>query len=82
VRLRAAVFDFGRSTPGTGNARFKTQWGALETPLRWNVRAFGARGHASERGNARRDVVASTWRMLPTFLVNRLGPILAARIPY
>jgi serine/alanine adding enzyme len=78
----AAVFDFGRSTPGTGNARFKTQWGALETPLRWNVRAFGARGHASERGNARRDVVASTWRMLPAFLVNRLGPILAARIPY
>lgn len=78
----AAIFDFGRSTPGTGNARFKTQWGAAETPLLWNVKAVGARGHGSERGSSQRDMVASTWRLLPSFLANRLGPILAARIPY
>jgi FemAB-related protein (PEP-CTERM system-associated) len=82
IERGAATFDFGRSTPGTGNARFKTQWGAVETPLRWNVRTTGDRGHGSERGNPRRDMVASTWKLLPAFLANRLGPILAARIPY
>lgn len=28
-------FDFGRSTPGEGTYRFKTQWGAKPQPLHW-----------------------------------------------
>jgi hypothetical protein len=30
------VFDFGRSTPGSGTFRFKEQWGAKPVPLRWH----------------------------------------------
>jgi FemAB-related protein (PEP-CTERM system-associated) len=82
IERGANSFDLGRSTPGTGNARFKEQWGAVEQPLRWNVHVRGERGRAGERGDRRRNVVASTWRHLPGFIVNRLGPVLAARIPY
>jgi FemAB-related protein (PEP-CTERM system-associated) len=83
VERGARRFDFGRSTPGSGNARFKTQWGAVEAPLRWNVVARRAgRGRATERGAAGRGLVAAAWRLLPGFVAGRLGPVLAARIPY
>jgi FemAB-related protein (PEP-CTERM system-associated) len=78
----ARVFDFGRSTPGSGNARFKLQWGAEERTLGWNVRAKNGRGRAAESGDARRGLVAASWRRLPAFVAGRLGPFLAARIPY
>jgi FemAB-related protein (PEP-CTERM system-associated) len=82
IERGASKLDFGRSTPGTGNAKFKTQWGATETPLTWSVAALGGRGRSSERGSTQRDMVASTWKRLPAFVANRLGPFLAARIPY
>ena len=82
VSASAREFDFGRSTPGTGNAKFKLQWGAIESPLVWNVQTAGGQGDASVRGAGRRDLVARTWRRLPSFIVGRLGPFLAARIPY
>ncbi len=78
----AHAFDFGRSSPGTGNARFKLQWGAKESPLVWNVQTSGSHGDVSVRGAGRRELVARTWRRLPRFIVERLGPRLAAKIPY
>jgi serine/alanine adding enzyme len=78
----AACFDFGRSTPASGNARFKLQWGATERALRWNVEVRAARGRTAERGDSRRRWVAYAWRHLPGFMADRLGPALAARIPY
>lgn len=82
VERGAGTFDFGRSTPGSGNARFKQQWGAVEAPLHWSVRVRDARGQAAERGDSRRGLVAAAWRRLPRFVAARLGPLLAARIPY
>ncbi len=82
IESGATTFDFGRSTPGTGNARFKLQWGATESALRWNVWVRDARGRAGERGDGRRGLAAAAWRRLPRFLASRLGPALAARIPY
>lgn len=78
----ATRFDFGRSTPGSGNARFKKQWGAIEAPLGWNVNAAGKLGRANERGDRRRGLAGAVWRRLPAFVADRLGPLLAARIPY
>lgn len=75
-------FDFGRSTPGSGNARFKLQWGAREELLAWNVGVKKERGRAAERGDHRRAMMASLWRRLPRIVADRVGPILAARIPY
>jgi FemAB-related protein (PEP-CTERM system-associated) len=82
VARGASAFDFGRSTPGTGTAEFKLQWGAKETPLVWNVHAQGSGGRAAERGDARRGLAATAWSFLPAFLAARIGPPLAARIPY
>jgi FemAB-related protein (PEP-CTERM system-associated) len=78
----ASVFDMGRSSPGTGTASFKLQWGATETPLVWNVRTAGSQGEASVRGAGRRELFAGTWRRLPHFVADWLGPRLAAWIPY
>lgn len=82
IETGAARFDFGRSTPGSGNARFKTQWGALERPLHWNVAVKGGAGRSAERESRSRGLVAAAWRMLPGFVAAKLGPVLAARIPY
>ena len=82
VQRGATTFDFGRSSPGTGTARFKLQWGARETPLTWNVQVRDGRGRAGEQGDGRRKLVAALWRRLPRFVASRLGPAFAARIPY
>jgi FemAB-related protein (PEP-CTERM system-associated) len=82
MTLGASSFDFGRSTPGSGNARFKLQWGSSEHPLGWNVQVARKRGRIAERGTETRSVAATLWRRLPRPLAGRLGPFLAARIPY
>jgi FemAB-related protein (PEP-CTERM system-associated) len=82
VSRGAAAFDFGRSTPGTGTAGFKLQWGAIEAPLVWNVHATTSGGRSAEKGDARRGLAATAWSFLPAFLAARFGPPLAARIPY
>jgi FemAB-related protein (PEP-CTERM system-associated) len=81
IERGAAAFDFGRSTPGSGTARFKLQWGAVEHPLLWNVRARGDRGRASEPGGRGRSWAAAIWRRLPAAAARSLGPALAARVP-
>jgi FemAB-related protein (PEP-CTERM system-associated) len=82
VARGARRFDFGRSSPDAGNARFKLQWGAREIPLGWNVWIGSARGRAAERGAGGRGFVATLWRRMPGPLVRQVGPLLAARIPY
>jgi FemAB-related protein (PEP-CTERM system-associated) len=81
IERGARWFDFGRSTSDTGTARFKLQWGATETPLVWNVDARTKRGRSNEAGSAGRGLTAALWKRLPTEVVQRLGPHLAARIP-
>jgi FemAB-related protein (PEP-CTERM system-associated) len=81
IERGATTFDFGRSTPGSGNTRFKLQWGAVEQPLLWNVRTSGDRGRASERGGRGRSWAAAIWRRLPAAAARSLGPALAARVP-
>ncbi len=82
INAGAKQFDFGRSTPGSGTADFKLQWGSAEVPLEWNVRAKGAKGTSTEGGDSRRGMMAAAWRKLPHSVTLRLGPYLAARIPY
>ncbi len=81
IEQGAATFDFGRSTPGSGNSRFKLQWGAVERPLLWNVRTRGDRGRGSEPGGRGRSWAAAIWRRLPAAAARSLGPALAARVP-
>jgi len=81
IERGARRFDYGRSTQGTGTARFKLQWGAREQALSWNVHVGSKKGKASERGDNRRGTVAAIWKRMPSVVAKQLGPLLAARIP-
>jgi FemAB-related protein (PEP-CTERM system-associated) len=75
------VFDFGRCTPGSGTHRFKRQWGAVDVALPWlqwsarNVTAPPSPDRPAFR------LASAVWRRLPLAVTNRIGPVLARRIP-
>lgn len=69
----AAVFDFGRCTPGSGTHRFKQQWGAEDVPLPW-LRAR-RRPVSTPAGERPAFALASRmWRHLPLPVATLLGP--------
>ncbi len=65
-------FCFGRSSRESGTYRFKSQWGATETPLLW--RTFG--GDPDDLGQSGRVVglVQRVWRRMPVSMAKALGP--------
>lgn len=71
-------FDFGRSTPGEGTFRFKSQWGAQATPLTWTTIHIKEKPvkRVTTRTNRKREVVANLWQHLPLPFANFLGPYL------
>lgn len=67
------LFDFGRSTRGSGTYHFKRQWGAIEMPLYWYaVTADGRQADQSSATSASR--LADLWRRLPQPVARRVGP--------
>jgi FemAB-related protein (PEP-CTERM system-associated) len=82
IERGARLFDFGRCTPGGGTHRFKLQWGGHDVPLPWQ-RWSGGGSHA-EGGPERRvfQLATAVWQRLPVPVANRLGPVIARRIPW
>ena len=75
------VFNFGRCTAGSGTHRFKRQWGGSDMPLPWGQWSpNGVRATPSPERPVYR-AAAALWRRLPLAMVNRLGPLLARRLP-
>jgi FemAB-related protein (PEP-CTERM system-associated) len=75
------VFNFGRCTPGGGTHRFKSQWGGKDETLPWGQ--WSPSGVA-ETPNPDRPVfqlATRIWSRLPLAVANRVGPILARRLP-
>lgn len=76
------IFDFGRSTPGSGTFRFKEQWGAKPVPLHWYY--WLASGEAlpdlSPR-NPKYELGIKLWRRLPLSVATWIGPFLSRRLP-
>lgn len=73
-------FNFGRSTPGTGAHRFKTQWGGDETPLPWYaIELTGTK--RPEKEDSRFQLASAVWRRLPLRVACTLGPALVRGIP-
>lgn len=73
------VFNFGRSTPGTGPHEFKLSWGAVDEPLPW-VQWPGRQGGAGEGGVA--GAASAVWRRLPVGLTRAVGPTVARQLPW
>jgi lipid II:glycine glycyltransferase (peptidoglycan interpeptide bridge formation enzyme) len=68
-------FDFGRSTRDSGTYRFKSQWGAEESPLYWY--SIPTNGHSTEatgHDGLYSGVATGIWRRLPLTVTNQLGP--------
>jgi FemAB-related protein (PEP-CTERM system-associated) len=68
------LFDFGRSTRGSGTYHFKLQWGAQEEPLFWyRIPLAGGRG-ASDRAGRGAELAVRAWQRLPLAVTTSLGP--------
>jgi FemAB-related protein (PEP-CTERM system-associated) len=76
------VFDFGRSTPGSGTYRFKEQWGASPQPLSWDywLPAGGALPDLNY-ANPKYAVAIRLWQRLPVAVANVLGPRIIKHVP-
>ncbi len=71
-------FDFGRSKLGTGNYSFKMNWGMEPEPLRYAVRTPpGAAARDINPLSPKNRLKVETWKKLPLWVSNRLGPVLA-----
>jgi FemAB-related protein (PEP-CTERM system-associated) len=82
IRDEARIFDFGRSTPGSGPHQFKTQWGAQERPLQWEY-VLLTRQSAPEHGPTTPAFarLIAAWKRMPVALANVLGPHIVRNIP-
>jgi FemAB-related protein (PEP-CTERM system-associated) len=71
-------FDFGRSKAGTGPAAFKKNWGFEPHPLSYAKRsADGATPREINPLSPRYRLQVATWKKLPLWLANRVGPPIA-----
>jgi|SRR5690348_862617 len=76
------VFDFGRSSIGSGTYHFKQQWNTRVIPLYWNYwRASGEQALELNPNNPRYRAAIWTWKRLPLALTKLLGPAIARCLP-
>jgi len=80
--LGATVFDFGRSTPGSGTFRFKAQWGAEPRTCFWHYALLRIREVPEKNTDSPRlRWAVEAWKKLPVPIANRIGPMIVRRIP-
>jgi len=75
------VFDFGRSSEGSGTYRFKQQWGAQPHPSVWQY--YLRQGSASDMrpDNKKFGLAIRVWQKLPVALTRLIGPSIVRGIP-
>ena len=75
-------FHLGRSTVGSGAARYKARWNAYPEPLYWNYHLVNAEElPALNPDNPRYALAIRAWQRLPLPVTRLLGPRLARLIP-
>jgi FemAB-related protein (PEP-CTERM system-associated) len=76
------VFDFGRSSVGSGTHRFKKQWGSQEIPLHWSywVPDGGALPEVNNE-NPRYRFAIRVWQKLPVSVTKMIGPPIVRCLP-
>jgi len=78
----ASVFDFGRSSVGTGTYHFKKQWGAEPIPLAWTFLDLMQNPETDYYLDPRsRSAATQIWRHLPLPLTLKLGPLIRRQLP-
>lgn len=76
------IFDFGRSSIGSGTHRFKKQWNTQEIPLHW---VYWLPNNAPlpevNKENARYRLAISLWQRLPVAVTKLIGPSIVKCLP-
>jgi serine/alanine adding enzyme len=81
IQGRAAVFDFGRSSPDSGTHGFKLQWGAVARPLHWEyVLLSGGTLPDHSPTNPKLQTAIRLWKAMPHSMASRLGPLIARHL--
>ena len=75
------TFNFGRTTPGSGTHRFKTQWGARDEQLWWYDKAASADVKTPSPTDSGYSWGPRIWKRLPLPLATMLGPRIVRYIP-
>ena len=76
------VFDFGRSSVGSGTYEFKQQWNTRVVPLRWNYwNASGEQALELNPDNPRYRAAIWAWRRMPLSVTKWIGPPIARCLP-
>jgi FemAB-related protein (PEP-CTERM system-associated) len=75
------VFDFGRSTPGSGTFKFKAQWGASPSGAEWQSYLRAGCLEETQPTNPRYQRMVHVWRRLPVALTRWIGPSIVRGIP-
>lgn len=82
IEVGSDTFDFGRSTPNESTFHFKAQWGASATPFAWEYwLANGGALPDQSPSNPKFQLAIESWKRLPLWLANRLGPQIVRSIP-
>jgi len=70
------VFDFGRSSPGSGTYKFKQQWGATPHQLQWQQLSQTETSSALEPSsqNETFNTAIKMWQKLPVPIATTIGP--------
>ena len=76
------VFDFGRSTPGSGSHRFKLQWSSQEVQLYWHYwLSKGNQFPELNPNNPKFRMALWLWRRLPLRVTKWAGPAVVRCLP-
>lgn len=71
------LFDFGRSTPGEGTYKFKSQWGAEPYALQWTTTEMKGGILNNDSGPSKaREIIEQLWRKQPLATANIFGPLI------
>lgn len=75
------VFDYGRSKVGSGSWSFKKNWGFEPTPLHYEYRLYKRDAIPQNNpNNPKYKLMIATWRRLPLWVANRLGPLIVRNL--
>jgi len=76
------VFDFGRSTLGSGTYRFKKQWGAQPIQCYWHywLNASATMPQLNPN-NPRFKLAIKVWQHLPIAVTKLIGPSIVKNLP-
>lgn len=75
-------FHFGRSRVGSGQHRFKKQWGAGEAPLAWRGNSLAQVADEDPAASGEKfDLAQRAWTRLPLWASRRLVPLIVRHAP-